>query len=641
MAKVFLSYVREDAEKARVLAAWLERAGHTVWWDRHIKGGAQYATEIEAALAAADKVVVLWSSLSIGSAWVRDEAAAGRDSGRLVPVTVDGTEPPLGFRQYQTIDLSRWKGRARGREIDELLDSVGDGPGVAAVAPVAAQSRQRDFRFRAPPRWVAATLGAIALMIVAGGWWWSSRAVAHTPVVAIDAADGSKQSREVARQLAIRLGDLRSASSDAFQLVSGGGKADLRLQVDADDGPAALRRDLSFLSGATGSILWSTSLQQSPQNSELLSQQLTLTSERVLSCALEALSVRRDRIDPPTLKLYLSGCSRLEDVYGLDRYEPALARTFEQVIAKAPHFEGAWAKLLAIEAEAARQADPPRVLVDKLRGHIDRAQRLGLDIGELYAAKAALLPTNDFLGIFAILDQGIQTDPDNSLLLRLRGEEEQSVGRWTDAIYDASQALRIDPLSPALQDSFLSALAYSGKIDAAYEQLRKSEAMWPAATNIQQARYRLDLRFGDPKAALAFFRNKGTGGFDLAQQSFINARIDPTPANIQRAINEERVQYGQEPRYIAGLMQVLGQFGRNDEAIDLMLHYTRPDAIGYNAGTLFRPALQGMWRDPRSMAAAAHVGFLHYWKKSGRWPDFCADPTLPYDCKKEAAKYRV
>ena len=111
MASVFLSYDREDATKARSIALALEKAGHQVWWDRHIKGGAQYSKEIEAALKAAQAVVVLWSKESIDSAWVRDEAAAGRDSGRLVPIKLDQAEPPLGFRQYQTIDLSAARGR--------------------------------------------------------------------------------------------------------------------------------------------------------------------------------------------------------------------------------------------------------------------------------------------------------------------------------------------------------------------------------------------------------------------------------------------------------------------------------------------------------------------------------------------------
>ena len=99
MTSVFLSYDRDDAVKAHSIALALEKAGHQVWWDQHIKGGAQYSKEIEAALKAADAVVVLWSAHSVDSAWVRDEAAAGRDSGRLVPVMIDDTEPPLGFRQ--------------------------------------------------------------------------------------------------------------------------------------------------------------------------------------------------------------------------------------------------------------------------------------------------------------------------------------------------------------------------------------------------------------------------------------------------------------------------------------------------------------------------------------------------------------
>ena len=95
MASVFLSYDRDDADKAWPIAQALEKAGHSVWWDLHVRGGAQFSKVIEEALKAADAVVVLWSAQSIDSAWVRDEAAAGRDSGRLIPVSIDGTEPPL------------------------------------------------------------------------------------------------------------------------------------------------------------------------------------------------------------------------------------------------------------------------------------------------------------------------------------------------------------------------------------------------------------------------------------------------------------------------------------------------------------------------------------------------------------------
>ena len=95
MAGVFLSYDRDDSDKARALALALEKAGHSVWWDLHVRGGAQFGTVIEEALRAADTVVVLWSKQSVQSAWVKYEASAGRDSGRLIPITLDGSSPPL------------------------------------------------------------------------------------------------------------------------------------------------------------------------------------------------------------------------------------------------------------------------------------------------------------------------------------------------------------------------------------------------------------------------------------------------------------------------------------------------------------------------------------------------------------------
>jgi tetratricopeptide (TPR) repeat protein len=106
VAEVFLSYASEDRAKASAIAETLAQSGHDVWWDRKVRGGREYSREIEAALQRADHIVVLWSSSSIASAWVRDEAAEGRDSGRLIPVLVDQVRPPIGFRQFQALDLT-------------------------------------------------------------------------------------------------------------------------------------------------------------------------------------------------------------------------------------------------------------------------------------------------------------------------------------------------------------------------------------------------------------------------------------------------------------------------------------------------------------------------------------------------------
>ena len=65
MSRVFLSYVRQDVARAEAVAKALEKSGHDVWWDRHIKGGAEFSREIEEALSRAEAVVVLWSANSV------------------------------------------------------------------------------------------------------------------------------------------------------------------------------------------------------------------------------------------------------------------------------------------------------------------------------------------------------------------------------------------------------------------------------------------------------------------------------------------------------------------------------------------------------------------------------------------------
>src|SRR4030095_4280179 len=99
MGAIFLSYAREDRACAVRLAHLLEAAGHDVWWDRRLDGGEEFSAEIEAALDKSDVVLVAWSQESVKSRWVRDEASVGCERGRLVPVSIDGSKPPMGFRQ--------------------------------------------------------------------------------------------------------------------------------------------------------------------------------------------------------------------------------------------------------------------------------------------------------------------------------------------------------------------------------------------------------------------------------------------------------------------------------------------------------------------------------------------------------------
>ena len=123
MADVFISYARADSEWIEPLSRALVRAGYSVWWDRELVGGARFQQEIEAQLEAARAIIVLWSRSSSTSHWVADEAEFARVRGRLIPISLDGSPPPLGFRQFQVIDFSAWN-RDDGPPLPRLLDTL-------------------------------------------------------------------------------------------------------------------------------------------------------------------------------------------------------------------------------------------------------------------------------------------------------------------------------------------------------------------------------------------------------------------------------------------------------------------------------------------------------------------------------------
>ncbi|HET7816329.1 MAG TPA: toll/interleukin-1 receptor domain-containing protein, partial [Sphingomicrobium sp.] len=166
MGAVFLSYAREDAALARALAKSLQASGLEVWWDQQLQGGSEYALRIERELARCSAVVVLWSRHSVGSPWVRDEAAAGRDQGKLVPLSIDGKEPPIGFRQYHTVPLDEDLALA-GKVPCEVLGAINaklaatggeaalgpaSGADVAGDEPAAAAGRpHQEVRFCTAP----------------------------------------------------------------------------------------------------------------------------------------------------------------------------------------------------------------------------------------------------------------------------------------------------------------------------------------------------------------------------------------------------------------------------------------------------------------------------------------------------------
>jgi TolB-like protein/tetratricopeptide (TPR) repeat protein len=182
---VFVSYSRADRKRALPIIRLLEEAGHAVWWDGMLEGGERFAKTTARALDTARAVVVLWSNTSIQSDWVHDEATSGRDRRILVPLSLDGSLPPLGFRQFQVIDLQNSRMKRGDPAVDAMLRAVAAlHEGAPAAAPPQALGKAQP---RGLDRRLLLGGGSAVLAAGAGALWWRSQQDSK-PVAAAPAA---------------------------------------------------------------------------------------------------------------------------------------------------------------------------------------------------------------------------------------------------------------------------------------------------------------------------------------------------------------------------------------------------------------------------------------------------------------------
>jgi len=133
VADIFLSYKREDRPRAQRVERALRALGYTVYWDTYLLPGVLFRTTLAKELARARCVLVLWSTKSVTSKWVMDEAKRGDEKQKLVSARIDEVELPLGFGEEQAADLIHWAGDPQAPEFQALV------LGIAQLVPVPAQ----------------------------------------------------------------------------------------------------------------------------------------------------------------------------------------------------------------------------------------------------------------------------------------------------------------------------------------------------------------------------------------------------------------------------------------------------------------------------------------------------------------------
>ena len=629
---VFLSYAHADGKRAQQLAAALTLRGYTMWWDGLIEGGASFAKSIREALEAADAVVVLWSKISIESDWVADEAAQGRDRKRLVPLSLDGSLPPLGFRQYQTIDLSSWRGKGNAPQIDSIDRAIG-----TAIGQSAATARVQTLA-AAPKvdRRSALLIAGGAGVVVAGGgalfvWrddWFGpgagERTIAVLPFKNLSGdqaqaylSDGLTEEVRAALTRNAGLQVLAATTSNtardhqqgATAIAGKLGVAHL-LEGSVQRAGDVVRVAIELTDGKTGFSIWSKRIDA--RLTDIFAFQTEIA--RTVS---NALSVRMATQDPApggtrnvaAYEAYLRGKAlyNLSKDEKTDREAKAL---YENAIAADPDFALAHAALSRVLSSIASAYAPGSEIKSTFAAAIAEGRKavaLAPKLAEAHLALgyAMFAGQLDIKNSRASYDQAYlygRGSADNLLLYALYTVRAR---RSAEARAAIERAVALDPLNPRTHRAAgiigFATRDYAG----AATHFRRALELNPAMSNAHAFLGTSLVQAGKLDEARVMIVKEPSVMFRLTALAVLENRAGNRAA-AEQALAQLVSEVGDAALYQQA--EVMAQFGRPDEALALL---RRARVVGDPGLTAIAsdPLLDPIAKDPRFQAFVRELGF--------------------------------
>ena len=643
MASVFLSYSREDGGKAEAVAAALERLGHSVWWDRQVQGGSRFSQEIDQALKRSDAVLVLWSHSSVESAWVQDEAAEGRDSGRLVPAVIDESKPPLGFRQYQAIDLSGWKGRGKSSAIESLHQAIvakANGTEAAKDVPKPARAR-RDYR-----RLGLAGFGVLAL-VVAGliAWFAWPRTQSNEGALRLQLGEFKALSRDVPQTVPDTLREevLAALATDAVIVTSNeepkaGASPGYALTASVRTTEAMIRFTLHVVDERTGGSVWTGTFDRPAGQTDVAPRQVAVAASQVLRCGLGGAARYRKPMADETLSIFFNYCEEYwADTAGKQMNPTRALDLARRVVAAAPDFSGGWSALAEV-ATLVRGGDQIRdvaALREEAKKAAERALELDQQNSEAYQALASLQPPFAYAQREKLHLKSIAVRPSDCGCEYMGfGGFLNRVGRNAEAVDAFKRAHDMIPLSADVIANVAESLFVVGRADEARQNVTDALKAWPNYSYVRQILIRSAFWTGRHDEALKLLADPLT---KLSQEERIalaaalqavRSGNAAAKANAVKSLMQLSANGSVDGTL---LITALAALGANDEA--LAVAAGRVERDGPRAlSVLFEPSLATARRSPKFAQIAQRFGLANYWRESRHLPDFCKEASPPSLC---------
>lgn len=593
-ATVFLSYARADQKRALPVIAALEQAGIEVWWDGLLEGGVSFLPTTEAALEGADAVVVLWSKTSVESNWVRDEATRGRDRNCLVPLTIDGTQPPLGFRQFQVIDLSKWRGKENAIEIQRTIRAVealaGQALRPAAVTPT---TRRIDRR---------ALLGGGAALVVGGaglavwktGLLGPSGATANGNSVAVlpfrnlsGDPDQDFFAEGISEQIRTTLSQnpklLVLAPATTASVIKDG-QADLTSVADKLDvnfllggsvrrSGETLRIAATLTDGKTGFTGWTEQFEKRLEDIFLIQDEIADAVALALAAqtATGAKSASRELGGTSSVKAYeayLRGNAFYDLRSGEAAYRAALAQ-YDAAIAKDQNFaqaHAARARVLVVIINNFGKASEFQTAYDDALQSARKAVAIAPDLATAQSTLGFVLFQGklDLKAAGPAYHKARQLGGGDARVLSLYSVYAAAMGRKRDAAQAIERALALDPLNPGVF-RLAAFVAYCARdYPRAVEHCRKGLALNPRMEGVHAYLGDAKLMMGEFEAAKAEYVSENNELLRLTGLAIVEHKLGKTEA-AQRAMAELVKAFGDASSYQQA--QILAQWGAAEQAL--------------------------------------------------------------------------
>jgi hypothetical protein len=208
------------------------------------------------------------------------------------------------------------------------------------------------------------------------------------------------------------------------------------------------------------------------------------------------------------------------------------------------------------------------------------------------------------------------------------------------------RAVALEPYWPGATSRLANYLRQVGRGEESQRLVERMQRLWPGVWATNAARFWAAALDGDPGVAAALLADPRTRPQDLESQTLdlwrtsLLALKSGRPETRAAAASEARTAAEAGRLAPAAAVLLLAQLGDVDGALAVADRFPLQVEWYDQDGppVLFISQTASLRRDPRFMGLAAKLGLVRYWRATGNWPDFCAEPGLPYDCKVEAAR---